>query len=341
MEDIFEYKDCISPIEKIQSINVYGVNKENGHVPFFTIAIPTYKRVSTLRETLESVLSQKEFDDYNVIVVDNNPERNDETELFMSQYKYHPKVTYYKHEENVGMAGNFNKCLMLPTSNNVIMVHDDDVTSPYCLKTFSKLLGVLPSDWAMVKPNLASFSDIKDISFQKPSAVYYNKLHRYNFYNECAVGAPTNILFNRSVILAKGGYNQVFFPSYDYAMTCRCVMENSIYSLSTNSPIGGYRIACNESLSPNTMNKYFEKRYNYGKQLMRVNGWKSVLIKIFQSLCYKDDMAEICRYYNMPSFLPDTSSLDVYKLPDFVCHLFRKMYRKTLGYIKRIERYKL
>lgn len=341
MEDIFEYKDCISPIKKIQSINVYGVNKETEHIPQFTIAIPTFKRVSTLCDTIESSLLQKDFEDYNIIVVDNNPERNDETEKFMQQYLTHPKVSYFKNSVNLGMAGNWNKCLLLSSSNNVILLHDDDVISPYCLKIFDVIRKSLTDDWAMVKPNLKKFTYKRNLSFSNPQYIYKNKLHRYSFYNECAVGAPTCILLNRHIILEKGGYNQMFYPSMDYVMTCRTIMTNSIYSLLTDSPIGGYRIACNESLSPATMNAYFDKRYTIGKQIMSLNRWNLLIIKIFQSLCYKDDIDEICNSYNMKSFSLDMNSLDIYPLPYFVCRSFRWIYRKSLQVLKRLEREKI
>ena len=74
MEDYFENKDCITPIKEISSIKVFGNDcHDDGQKPSFTIAIPTYKRISTLSDAIDSALHQEAFKDYERIVVDNNP----------------------------------------------------------------------------------------------------------------------------------------------------------------------------------------------------------------------------------------------------------------------------
>ena len=64
------------------------------------------------------------------MVVDNNPERECETEQLLREYKAIPNLFYYKNTENVGMTGNWNKLFELSQTNFVVMLHDDDLINP-------------------------------------------------------------------------------------------------------------------------------------------------------------------------------------------------------------------
>ena len=65
MIDIFKIVDNITPLRDIESIRVFK-NKLD-HTPFFTIAIPTYKRAGLLKEAIDSALNQEGFEDFNVM----------------------------------------------------------------------------------------------------------------------------------------------------------------------------------------------------------------------------------------------------------------------------------
>ena len=157
MENIFKKVNDIASVSKIPSIKILGCKFSKNNAPYFTIAIPTFKRISTLSESIESALKQVGFDNYNIIVCDNNPERNDETELFMSKYAHESKLSYYKHTENLGMAGNWNKCALLSEAEHIILLHDDDILSPYALNTFYEILKGIKDDWASIKAGVIKF----------------------------------------------------------------------------------------------------------------------------------------------------------------------------------------
>lgn len=179
MIDIFKIVDNITPLRDIESIRVFK-NKLD-HTPFFTIAIPTYKRAGLLKEAIDSALNQEGFEDFNVIVCDNNPERNDETEMLMKLYKDNPKVTYYKHTQNVGMAGNWNKCALLSDSDKIVLLHDDDIIYPNALKIMCSCLSFMKNDWSLLKPELDKFVTIDQISKKEGSSLSLHKLSRINF----------------------------------------------------------------------------------------------------------------------------------------------------------------
>ena len=82
-----------------------------------TIAIPTFKRPDLLKIALDSALNQINFDDYCVIVVDNNPIRNCETEKLIESYENHNFI-YVKNKINIGMCNNWNRCIEISNSKS-------------------------------------------------------------------------------------------------------------------------------------------------------------------------------------------------------------------------------
>ena len=125
--DFFKIEDHFKETDNIPSIPVF--ENHLTEVPRFTIAIPTYKRNKYLREALESAINQITNEPYEIIVVDNNPERDDDTELLMTRYKDVKGLSYYKNSENLGMFGNINRCFTINPSQYIILLHDDDVIS--------------------------------------------------------------------------------------------------------------------------------------------------------------------------------------------------------------------
>lgn len=107
----------------------YGQRTEN--VPFLEIIIPTYKRPELLRETLYSILAQKGFDDYQILIMDNEgvietPEVTP-TER-MIQELGSAKIVYYREDENTGF--NWNHLIREARAEWLCMVHDDDLLAP-------------------------------------------------------------------------------------------------------------------------------------------------------------------------------------------------------------------
>ena len=121
--DYSQVEDSFAKIKDYPSICIFeGKHRKNID---YTIAIPTYKRGELLKEAVDSALAQVDCPNYNIIVVDNNAERNDVTEQIMQQYKG-SIVSYYKHPVNLGMGGNWNRAVELTPGKWMVLLHDDD-----------------------------------------------------------------------------------------------------------------------------------------------------------------------------------------------------------------------
>ena len=76
--------------------------------PTLTIAIPSYNKEKYIDRCLKSILHEKEHVT-EIFVVDNCS--SDDTYELAKKYK--PDITCYQNEENIGMSGNWNRCIDL------------------------------------------------------------------------------------------------------------------------------------------------------------------------------------------------------------------------------------
>jgi glycosyltransferase involved in cell wall biosynthesis len=99
--------------------------------PTITIAIPFYRGLDYLAAAIASVFAQTHAD-WRLIVADNGGEPD--TAELMKRFD-DPRVRYVRNPTNLGMAGNFNRCLELAETDFVTLLHSDDELEPhYCAR---------------------------------------------------------------------------------------------------------------------------------------------------------------------------------------------------------------
>jgi glycosyltransferase involved in cell wall biosynthesis len=97
--------------------------------PRVTIAIPTYNRLTYLRQTLDSALSQT-YANLEIVVSDNCS--SDGTAAYVSTVR-DDRLVFLVQERNLGMAGNWNACLERATGEFFLLLSDDDYLEPSAL----------------------------------------------------------------------------------------------------------------------------------------------------------------------------------------------------------------
>ena len=135
-----------------------------------SVLIPTYKRPHWLRQCLLSVVNQT-LKPYEVIISDNDPEKNTETEKIVYEFaKEHKFIKYEKNKENIGSVENFKKLLHMADGDLIQFLPDDDLLTPWALEELAKPLteyedvklatgkGAFIGENLNVIPNLALFN---------------------------------------------------------------------------------------------------------------------------------------------------------------------------------------
>lgn len=101
-----------------------------------SICIPTYNRLNTLLNIIES-LKELTFDSHEIIVCDDST--NDLTEKYFKKNNS-IKINYFKNERKLGQFKNCNACIARARGEWVHIIHDDDTINPAYLCGLQKAL---------------------------------------------------------------------------------------------------------------------------------------------------------------------------------------------------------
>lgn len=300
--NFFEITNNFSKIINIPSIEILKSNLD--FTPKYTIAIPTFKRVKLLQETIECAINQEGFNDYDIIVVDNDPDRDCETERFLKKIN-NKKISYYKNSKNIGMTGNWNRLFELAVGDYLIMLHDDDLLYPNYLSTINKLQIKFNFAFDAIYPkynyydnNILSEPPIQNIN----KYLEYIKLTTKDFALSNIIGAPVGVCFNRNKVIEIGGFDESYYPSLDYAFYVKFSFFFKSIKL-WNNEISIYRIHENESQNSNTLLGFIEKDKIIRREII-LNNYKKWVLELFNY------------YYEYSNLIYIKKSANLYRIED-------------------------
>lgn len=114
-----------------------------------SVCIPVYNGSEYIAESINSVLAQS-YEDFQLIVCDNCS--TDNTEAIVRSIR-DPRLEYVRNSENLGLAGNHNRCLELAKGEYLCIWHHDDLMLPNNLESKVRLLDQHP-EVGLVHSNL-------------------------------------------------------------------------------------------------------------------------------------------------------------------------------------------
>lgn len=231
--------------------------------PVVTIAIPTYRRAALLERALLSATKQSFAGPMEILVLENPsedlPAESSSDAEALCQELADPRIRYFRHETNLGMVGNWNRCLELSRSQWVVILHDDDWLSPQhiaCCLAFARanpdlrLIGteghiVRNSDTPPARP--------------LPAVIGAFRLSPFHFLLGNPFFAP-GVMIDRQTALDLGGFDATWYPTMDHVFWLRFC--EAAPSARIQHPLLHYYIGDNASLQPATLMGYI------------VNDWK-------------------------------------------------------------------
>lgn len=246
----------------IDSVCLYDgrINKEE---IVFSIVIPTYKRNQFLTETLFSAIEQKCTFNYEIVVVDNNDDFNDNTTIELIKKINSDKIIYYKNKQNLGMFGNWNRCIELANSEWLLILHDDDTIN-------SDYLNVMMSNINKY-PDTACFGclhrliDDKGKAIEAPfnikkivNNIFKGKVSSISI-RDFYFSHPINIMgvcLNKKKSIEIGGFDLNWDPISDYIFLANMARKYSAKLV--NAELLNYRVAVNASLKMRNIIGIFE-----------------------------------------------------------------------------------
>jgi len=114
-------------------------------MPFFSVAIPTFRRPQLLRQAIKSVLAQTE-QDFEIVVSDDEEIAGETWAMLDSLARQDARIRPLRNSAPHGQVPNTNNAIRGSRGEWVKLLHDDDILYPHCLGEFRTALAALPTN---------------------------------------------------------------------------------------------------------------------------------------------------------------------------------------------------
>lgn len=238
---------------------------QGGQSPIATIAIPTFKRPEFLAEAVASALAQRFGRPFEIIIIDNDPESLGSDDLLKRLPALgQADMRYFVNAENIGMFGNWNRCISLARGEWITILNDDDLLDPDYLAQMFATIGRRPGVDGLAsrkrgfdqrqekapEPGLArglSKQAALELSFRGKDS---RRIDPGKFFWGAILGNGGGFIFRKRCAEAIGGYYAEEFPSADVWF---CARFARLFHLRQHRAIAAsIRTAENESARPST-----------------------------------------------------------------------------------------
>jgi len=200
--------------------------------PIISVCIPTYNGAKYFRECLDSILAQT-LTEFELLIVDDHS--SDDTLKIAQEYADRDaRIRVTRNDRNLGLVGNWNRCVELAQGEWIKFVFQDDLIAPECLE---KMVAACEKDTAIVACqrtflfeksisetmrlkylNLSSLNEYTQTAWISPSEICHKTLDNIgqNF-----IGEPTVTLIRKSVFERFGLFNPHLIQLCDYEFWLR------------------------------------------------------------------------------------------------------------------------
>jgi GT2 family glycosyltransferase len=223
--------------------------------PSVSICIPTYNGAAHLVSCVESALNQT-WTDFELLVVDDvsSDETVAITEAFAARDR---RVRVARNRRNLGLVGNWNRCLELAKGTWIKFLFQDDLLSPACLSTMLSHAGsgmsfVVTARQVAFEPDTPA--DFRE-QFEGPDAkrlggrsATWPVIVSPDWFvkkvlerpNENWIGEPTSTLFHRSVFDRFGSFNRHMRVLVDWEFSARVAVNTGFAFV--REPLATFRV---------------------------------------------------------------------------------------------------
>ncbi len=225
----------------------------------YTVMIPTYRRLDILKEAVKSVLDQGLKSSLAVIIVDND----DKGDQNLDDYAYSLRdsnVALYRNKSNLGMVGNWNRCIELSVTDRLIILHDDDLMTTGSIKLLYSLghgnQALIGGRWELFGSNVSRFQKLLTscsnswYRFTSNNNGHSTDWSYYKILSSHPVSA-SSMSFCKSSALSIGGYSEDVWPATDWCFFLNYLEKyggKKSYKITLK-----YRVEVNISSSPDLL----------------------------------------------------------------------------------------
>lgn len=186
-----------------------------------SVCIPVYNGMHTIKDTLDCVINQS-YKNIEIIIVDNCSE--DDTVNIVRSFE-DERIKLYINDSNIGMAGNWNRCLEYASGEYIQLVCADDIILPECIERKAKMLDA-HDDMYLVFGASAIIDASGKVSmtrheYKEDCVVDGKKLAKHSYHMKNLYGEPTNVMFRASALEKVGRFVLDSYYATDWDMWLR------------------------------------------------------------------------------------------------------------------------
>lgn len=221
--------------------------------PLLTIAIPTFRRPHLLADALGSACAQTRFVDCEIIIIDNEPDPvwTRQVDAVIETFEDH-RIRLFRNPRNVGMFGNWNRCLQLARGDHICILNDDDrldnsfvdEAMPYADGETIVIVAHANFGPRMRKRRMSSVTRLvrRCLAAIQPTTVLPLSVLCFKMPTQGTLG----MIIPRQIALDAGGFDPGHHPISDYAFLFRAARRAKI--MFVRKVLAHYRLEENESL---------------------------------------------------------------------------------------------
>lgn len=241
------------------------------NTPKISVLIPTYNHAHFLDETIQSVLDQT-FTDFELIIVDN--QSTDDTSEVVQKYLSDARIRFYTNETNLGLGGNWNKCLEYAKGDYIKYLCSDDKFHPQILERYVTVMDQHP-DVAIISCQKQWFgNDVKPKVIGVPFAGLKSGRDAifYLLKSDNYLGEPSLPMFRRSGLKA-GNFKVQYKFIIDWEMWMRLLTTGDCYIIPevlcyTRKHLQRQTVFISNSLFKQSEEYYLFKSFRNGQSLV-------------------------------------------------------------------------
>jgi len=240
-----------------------------------TICIPTFKRPTLLQQALATAIVQPATVVSDIIVVDNDCDSR-EVEVAMQRFSSDGRIRYLRNDSNLGMFGNWNRCLDLVQTSHFSILSDDDLLLPTFAPVMAEAIRIWPN--AVLIGGRAEVFDERTVSWRYHSwlaktraaarslllpshwMLGSNHLAFANYF-----GGATGVVIRTDVARTSGGFDATWYPVSDWEFWYRLSSKGQCIVLERT--LGRYRTSVNASLDARTVANHILKSATLRKRM--------------------------------------------------------------------------
>ena len=223
MKNLFEITSQFEAYKDIPSSLQYGSVLDENYL--ISIVMPVYKHPFFFRIALKSAIDQDFDKPYEIIVVDDDDsEYNISPNFAVVKEANSNKVKYYKNSKNLGLCGNWNRCIQLAKGKYIVYCHDDEKLMPYALTRLYRLSKETNGKSAIFPNKNSEYIDGRIKLYPEKNKLFgvFPRKEMYKsslpYFLDRTLGNGAGALLNKECLLELGGYDPDFYPCSDYVI---------------------------------------------------------------------------------------------------------------------------